>query len=294
MNRRFALGPSCFPYLTALLAAHSIACGGDVIMSPSTGGSGGSGGSGGASASTGVTGEPACEPSQVGLQGTIDGIAVQGVHARRNSRIKGPLAEFFFGDRGQMALFAESSLEEPLASAEATGLLRMPGGDPRGGEWFCAGGGSRVSLGAPRTFALASLARLGPCPGAPVEGEVVGCFGGQLGFCPAGPSLRSTLRGAEFDWTSAVTGTGGMPGLYEIFLDNGGLLTLDIDLDTVLGGLLFIAPGSPDEGALYCFSGGFLEPGGQGAIKFTLGGLSRLGTCADAKPVDGAIAGCAP
>src|SRR5262249_5075385 len=139
--------------------------------------------------------------------------------------------------------------------------------------------GSSVTPGAPRKFALSSLSVLGNCPAAPVAGEITACFGGGVGFCPTGQTLASTLNGASFDWTSAVTGWGGQLGLYEIYLNNGGILVLYIDADTVVGGLLLIAPGSPDEGAAYCFSSGFLTPGPSNGIQFTLSGLSRLGTC---------------
>jgi len=208
-------------------------------------------------------------------------------------RVQGTTAEFTFETYGHLALFAEGDLEAPGASAGATAILRMPTEGPHAGEWFCAGQGTSVTMGDPqKTFTLGSLVRLGACPGTPVAGEIDGCFGGDLLFCPKGTKLTSSLDGAPFDWTSAVKGWGGAPGYYQIFLDNGGLLVLDIELDTVLGGYLFIAPGSPDAGAVYCFGGGSLQPGGQGAIKFTLTGLSRLGTCADATPVGGELSGC--
>jgi hypothetical protein len=228
----------------------------------------------------------------VGLQGSLDEEAVEASFPRMRTRVKGPLWQAFFQSQGHVALFGESDLEAPGSSAGAMGLFRMPNEGPHAGEWFCAGSGSSVSLDTDKTFTLASISRLGACTGAAVDGEVVGCLGGDISLCPQGSKLTSTLKGAEFDWTAAVTGKGGMPGLYEIYLNNGGILALYIELDTVLGGLLYIAPGGPDAGAAYCFSGGSLQPGGQGAIAFTLSGLSRLGTCAEAAAVSGALEGC--
>lgn len=284
--------------VAAAIAVCAAACGGggdeSSSSSPSSSGtsSGGGGGSGPGSSSS--TGGPftLCQEGMVGLQGSLDGASVEAAFPRLRTRVKGSLWQAFFQTQGHVALFGESDLEQPGSSAGAQGLFRMPSEGPHGGEWFCAGSGTQVTVGAPKTFKLASTARLGPCPGTPVTGEVVGCFGGDVGMCPKGTTLTSTLKGAEFDWTSAVTGWGGMPGLYEIYLNNGGILALYIELDTVLGGLLYIAPGSPDEGAAYCFSGGSLQPGGQSGIAFTLSGLSRLGTCADAKAVEGALEGC--
>ncbi|MCK6591731.1 MAG: hypothetical protein HUU21_22995 [Polyangiaceae bacterium] len=258
--------------------------------------SAGSGGGGGDSSSSSSSGAPfsLCSTSAVGLLGTLDGEAIKASFPLLRTRVKGSLWQGFWQTEGHVVLFGESDLEMPGSSAAATGLLRMPEEGPHAGEWFCAGNGSSVTTGEDKTFSLAALARLGACSaGTPVEGTIEGCFGPDASLCPFGKKLTSTLKGAEFDWETAVTGWGGMPGVYEIFLDNGGILALYIELDTVLGGLLYIAPGSPDAGAVYCFGGGSLQPGAQSAIAFSLTGLSRLGTCADATPVGGAVEGCA-
>jgi hypothetical protein len=228
----------------------------------------------------------------VGLQGSLDGEQVQSSYGRLRTYLKDTKFESFFSTEGHVALFSASDLGVEGSPIDATGLFRMPSEGPSPGTWFCAGAGSSVTPGMPRRFALESLSRLGDCPAASVAGEITGCFGGGVGFCPTGQTLVSTLDGAAFDWTSAVTGWGGQLGLYEIYLSNGGILALYIQADTVLGGLLLIAPGSPDEGAAYCFSGGFLTPGAQNGIQFTLGGLSRLGTCPAATAVEGTLQGC--
>ncbi|HZF47397.1 MAG TPA: hypothetical protein VE093_02045 [Polyangiaceae bacterium] len=283
------LGAPLVLFFAAMLAGS--ACDGGDSTSSSAGGGGGSG----PAASSSSTGGPfvLCQSSAVGLEGSLDGEAVQASFPILRTRATGSLWQAFFQEQGHVALFGESDLEMPGSSSPATGLFRMPAGGPHGGEWFCAGSGSSVTTGDEKTFSLSSIARLGPCSGAPVEGTVDGCFGSDVSLCPTGSKLTSTLKGAEFDWETAVTGWGGMPGLYEIYLKNGGILALYIELDTVLGGLLYIAPGGPDAGAAYCFGGGSLQPGAQSAIKFSLTGLSRLGTCAEATPVPGALEGCA-
>lgn len=270
------------------------ACGDGDAESSASSASGGAGGGGGATSSSSTGGPFAlCQSKAVGLQGSLDGDPVEASFPIVRTRIKGSLWQAFFHTQGHVALFGEGDLEMPGASSNAIGVFRMPEEGPSGGEWFCAGSGSKATNGDQKTFSLAAVARLGACGGAPVDGEIDGCFGPDASLCPLGTKLTSSLKGAEFDWTSAVTGWAGMPGLYEIFLDNGGILALYIELDAVLGGLLYIAPGSPDEGAVYCFGGGALQPGSQNAIKFTLTGLSRVGTCAGATAVEGSLEGCA-
>lgn len=265
-------------------------CGDDDPASSSAGGGGGSG-----PTSSSSTGAPfaLCSTSAVGLQGTLDGEAVEASFPLLRTGVRGSLWQGFWHTQGHVALFGEIDLEMPGSSSPATGLFRMPEEGPHAGEWFCAGSGTSVTTGDEKKFSLASIGRLGACSaGTPVEGTIEGCFGPDPSLCPLGTKLTSTLKGAEFDWESAVTGKAGMPGVYEIFLDNGGILALYIELDTVLGGLLYMAPGGLDAGAAYCFGGGSLQPGGQSAMKFSLTGLSRLGTCAEATPVEGALEGC--
>jgi hypothetical protein len=228
----------------------------------------------------------------VGLQGSLDGVDVATSSPLIRTRVKGSTWQAFFRSEGHVALFGDGNLEMAGSSAAATGPFRMPKEGPSAGEWFCAGGGSTVSIDTQKKFKLADLTRLGACPDSPLPGEIDGCFGADAGLCPLGNKLTSSVQGAEFNWTSAVTGWGGMPGLYEIYLDNGGLLELYIELDTVLGGLLYMAPGGADPGALYCFGGGFLQPGGQNGMKFTLSGLSRVGTCGEGEAISGELEGC--
>lgn len=276
------------PLLLALALPTLAACGSAISPSTTTGSGGGD-----TTSSSSGTNAPLCQSGQVGFDGSLDGAAVDVSVARLRTRIKGPLFESFSDGQGHVALFAEQALETPGTTAAARGLFRLPQGAPRAGEWFCAGSGSSVTTDAPRTFALAGLARLGDCAqGTPVSGEISACLGADPGLCPLGNRLKSSLDGAAFDWTGAVTGWGGQLGLYEVYLNNGGVLALYIEADTVLGGLLYLGDEAADPGAAYCFGGGGLTPGAQGAIQFSLSGLRRLGTCADAAPVAGALDGC--
>jgi len=286
---RLALPTLALPTLALLALSAGASCDGGETTSSSAGG----GGSGPASSSSSGVPFTLCSSAAVGLEGGLDGEEVQGSFNLLRTRVKGRVYQGFFQTQGHVVLFGENDLEMPGSPSPATGLFRMPAEAPHGGEWFCAGSGTQVTTGDEKKFSLASLARLGPCSaGTPVDGSIEGCFGADPSLCPTGTKLVSTLKGAEFDWETAVTGWAGQPGVYEIFLDNGGILALYIELDTVLGGLLYIAPGSPDAGAAYCFSGGSLQPGAQTAIQFSLTGLTRLGTCADATAVAGSLEGC--
>ena len=234
-----------------------------------------------------------CSPSRVGLEGSLEGTPISSSSPLLKTRVKAELWQAFFQPQAHIALFGTVNLEAPGTSSQANGLFRMPGDGAHGGEWYCAGAGSNLTVDKTKTFELNNLAKLGSCADAtPVDGTVDGCFGADISLCPTGMKLKSTLLNAEFDWEANVLGFGGMPGMYEIYLDNGGILALYIDLDTVLGGLLLMAPGGADAGAAYCFEGGSLQPGGANAMKFSLSGLKRLGTCAQAKAVEGSLKGC--
>lgn len=287
--------------IPVLVLGLSAGCGGGnetASQSSSTQGSGGAG-SGGNMNTGGGNGEGGaqpfvlCSPKAVGLEGTLEGTAIASSSPILKTRVKGPLWQGFFRPEGHVALFGEGNLEMPGTSSAATGLFRMPIDGEHAGEWYCAGQGSNITVDTTKTFELNSISKLGSCADAvPVDGTVEGCFGADISLCPLGMKLNSTLVGAEFDWKANVLGYGGMPGLYEIFLDNGGILALYIELDTVLGGLLLIAPGGPDAGGAYCIGPGSLQPGGSNAMKFSLTGLKRLGSCTDAKAVAGSLKGC--
>jgi hypothetical protein len=108
-------------------------------------------------------------------------------------------------------------------------------------------------------------------------------------------TLASTLAGATFtaegplDYDDAITD--GITG-FELSLASGAQAVIVYDHEgwsgSVLGGVLIIGPGNPDAGAVYCIGGGTASDTAD-SHGFTLAGLSRLGTCAGAPAVDGAI-----
>jgi hypothetical protein len=289
-SRRSAL---CFA-LAALALLPACGGGGTSSTTEGGGGSGGSGasGGGGSAGSGGSGGEgPTCVSSKVGLDGAIGEEPVHELYTRITTRTNGPIFESFFQTRGDVALFGEADFTEGVAVA-ATGFFRMPEEGPDAGAVFCAGAGSSMTRGPEKRFELASLARLGACPGEPVDGQITACLGDSS--CITGNTFEGTLGDVSFDWSAAITGWGGVIDIYQVRLDNGGFVVLDIVQDTILGGLLFLAPDGPDAGAVYCVGAGSMQPGGPApnAISFSASGLSRLGTCADATPVGGALSGC--
>jgi hypothetical protein len=265
------------------------ACG-DVSSPPGSGtGAGGEGGTGGAA--------PVCGPDSVGLQGSLDGEPVLDAYAWIDRGFRGPLYKAFFQTRGKVFLVGETSVGMSGGTTAARGFFRMPDEGPAPGAWFCAGDGSSVTFDqdADRTaFTLAPLSRLGACPGAPVSGEITACLGSDPGLCPTGTTFEGMVGDTAVDFGNFVSGWGGAILIYEIHLENGAIMALDIELDTVLSGVLKMPPDGPDADAIYCIGGGSMIPGGGNAIQITVGGLSRLGTCAGATPAMGSLTGCAP
>ena len=281
------------PFASTLFAASALlaACTGEVASTTTTGGGGGSGGAGGGG--PGGAG-PLCVPSKVGLDGSLAGAPFHASYPRTTGRLVDATFQSFFKTRGDVLLTGESNFTEG-AAVGATGIFRMPAEGPSPGVVFCAGAGSSVTAGAgQKTFALASLGKLGACPGTPVSGQVTACLGDSS--CITGNSLKGTIDAGSFDWSAAVTGWGGAIDIYQVYLNNGGVLVLDISLDTVLGGLLFMEPQGPAPGAVYCIGAGALQPGGPqpNAIQITASDLSRLGACGEASPASGAVNGCTP
>jgi hypothetical protein len=223
----------------------------------------------------------------------IDGAPFQATYPRLSTRTVDAIFESFFKTRGEVALFGESDFADGVAVG-ATGFFRMPEQGPSSGVVLCAGPGSSMTSGSQKRFELASLAKLGPCPGAPVSGEITACLGDSS--CVSGNSFAGTLGDLSFDWSDAITGWGGFIEIYQVRFNNGGFVVLDITQDTIHGGLLFMPPGGPDAGAVYCLGPGSMQPGGPApnAISFNAGGLSRLGSCAEATAVDGTVSGCTP
>jgi hypothetical protein len=138
------------------------------------------------------------------------------------------------------------------------------------------------------TTRLASLRRLGVCPGAPVDAKL------SLSFDPNTPSilLTGTVGGTSFqaNFYEPIFGSSSVPGASPAqagFFKGGGLLQQPPDAS--LPAILVMPAGSPDPGAVYCV-GGYEDLDG-GAVT-VLTNLSRIGTCADAPPLSGSLSIC--
>src|SRR5688572_23305173 len=94
--------------LVALLAGSP--CDGRDAASSSAGGGSGSGPA--SSSSTGAV-FTLCSASAVGLEGSLDGEAVQASFTLLRTRVKGSLWQGFYQTQGHVALFGESDLEMP-------------------------------------------------------------------------------------------------------------------------------------------------------------------------------------
>jgi hypothetical protein len=270
---------------TGLAVLLAVACDNSTVVS---------GGEGAAGAAA-----PVCGPDSVGLQGSLEGEDVAESYAYIDRGFRGPQYKAFFQTKGKVLLVGDAGIGTTGGTTAARGVFRMPDEGPAPGLWLCAGDGSNVTFdkdGDPdRTaFTLSSLSRLGTCPGTPVSGEITACLSSDPAFCPTGTTFEGTLGDTTFDFGNFVSGWGGAILVYEIFLENGAVIALDIQQDTVLSGVLRMPPDGADADAIYCLGGGSMIPGGGNSIQITVGGLSRLGTCAGATPIQGALTGCAP
>jgi hypothetical protein len=64
---------------------------------------------------------------------------------------------------------------------------------------------------------------------------------------------------------------------------------VQVTLDGGFAGILVMPAGSPDPGAVYCVGGSENPDNGPVTV---LDNLSRLGTCADAPPLEGSLSVC--
>jgi hypothetical protein len=166
-------------------------------------------------------------------------------------------------------------------------LVQLPPGVPDPRSWFCAIDAPITAIGEPMaiTSTLHDLRRLGACPGTPVTGQLVdcdpvlGCAGGQI----------QGQLGAN-DFTIQGAGSNALPGLWESNdLPSGGVLVLRWPSIGATGaGMLRTPNDTSDPGAVYCIGSAVIGAGG----KVTLSDVSRLGTCAEAKPVAGELSVC--
>jgi hypothetical protein len=151
------------------------------------------------------------------------------------------------------------------------------------------------------TTKLASLRKLGVCPGAPVDAKL------QISLNPdttpssslpfqGGMFLTGTVGGASFQaqWYGGNFGYSWLdPGTLPTggeFFEGGGFVEALPDGGRELSGILVMPAGSPDPGAVYCVGSSESLDGGAVTV---LSDLSRLGTCADAPTLSGSLSVCA-
>jgi hypothetical protein len=178
------------------------------------------------------------------------------------------------------------------ASAAAMVNLSLDGGGTT--IWLCDADHPTVTfspLGSPEAqtidvaSTLASLRNLGSCPGAPVDAKLTSSIG----------PLAGVLNGTSFE--SAIV----MPIVYPsphlgygdavLAYQGGGALLWETGTAQREAGVILMAAGSPDPGAVYCFDGPDYAWGSAGPS--VVPNLTRLGTCAEAPPVKGSLSVCA-
>ncbi len=287
-----AYSSSLFPslLLTSLLVGALpllAACGGKVVVDrlPGEPGAGGS-----SPVSVGSGGPPlaSCGPKEQAILGVLDGaplsfsVPVSGAGQR----------EGFFvlsAQQGSHLILFTSSSPDGSAQHADVGLLGIPvlaEGDPsplstHQGLWICDDTGLTGAI-SPKTLSIEPVTftaprSLGACPGEPVSGQLTECEDG------VGCSF-SDLDGVVGGQPVHAVFDGGFNG--ENMFQGRGLLASGSSLQP----FVFLMPeGSPDPGALYCVGSVGADPATGNLV---LGDLSRLGTCAEATPIAGAVSVC--
>jgi hypothetical protein len=166
---------------------------------------------------------------------------------------------------------------------------------------------------------LRNLGTFGTCPGGePVEGEVDICTSvrGRNGGADCGvgkddrgfwySSASSSLTGATFELDGDLFGAAMARGDGATLLFRGpmgfALFSLDGESEAtsgtfnVLDGILQMPAESSDPEAFYCVNSGTVTetraPSSDPLFRFALSGFRRLGTCAEASPIDGKLDTC--
>lgn len=181
--------------------------------------------------------------------------------------------------------------------------VQMPLDGPESLRWFCAAAGADVDIAPTKPFegnwtagtTLTDLRELGPCPGAPVSGQLDYCVIGAQSGCKMG-AFQGTIDGAVVASSTPVGGGAGgiWPGTPEEgatqdeALAGGELLSL-VSTNGSSSGFLIASGGGPDDRAVYCI--GSITAGATPGM-VVLGDLSRLGTCAEAPAVEGSMTLC--
>lgn len=243
-----------------------------------------------------------CEDGGLTLRGRVDG---------RDVAIHEPAAGFDVLERapgdssgaraggagGTRVSVVASGLDALYSASQATALVRFPDG-----ALACATAATASTRdGRDIRVHARELALLPACAAAPsVEGTLRGCFSDDGRGCgdldAPGGFVTSTVVGAAFAETGSPVQLARGPrtgaGRHEITL-RAALGFVDVDVSTAgdATAIVRMPEGTPDAGAVYCFTSGSLARSGS-ATSFALEGARRLGTCAEARVVPGALDAC--
>lgn len=194
------------------------------------------------------------------------------------------------------------------ADGRADGWFRVPEDQPDAGAWYCLDGVDQtLAPGDVYAATAGRVTRAGPCPGEPVDGDVVMCLSPQ--DCDGAQTVQSTLDGAPFDLDlTFVLGTQTAERVFFEGFTEGAALRLDtfdvdyaapdVEVAEIADGWLVVPPGLPDAGAIYCAGpGSTLEyaidaPDIVRPITVELHEVTRV-ACPPRAEVEGALAVCA-
>jgi hypothetical protein len=199
---------------------------------------------------------------------------------------------FDFGAGGELHLFGREMLREGV-ELSAAGLIRMPSEGSSPDTWFHDAGGSTVIRDeAGYRFSMASLVKLGACPGEPIAGEIVYEFeadvlSGPIEGAPNGDGQNSS----EFSYGPDAHGG-------HVYFDLGGVLHVEVDGNEIVSGYLVIPGERLGTPTVYCVGGGSYSKREDSAFPFprdavyVMTDLSRLGAGASMAPAAGSLQGC--
>lgn len=179
----------------------------------------------------------------------------------------GPLSDDIVTAGPAVTMYFASSPTSP-----GVAVVGIGGANPLQVPWYCGGPGSEIDAAVPTR--LVALRTLGTCAGAPeVPGGIV-LSGARFEITLNGRTTTAELGGGAAGPLSFSNVIGFTPlGYIEAIFDVSGRL--------ISGSVLFTELG-PNRGAVYCITSGTasFEAGVTG--DYSLGGLRRLGSCADA------------
>jgi hypothetical protein len=212
------------------------------------------------------------------LSGSLDGQPFCQVYGGGIVGDQPGLMTGFFDPRGALFLLARDPTDDPWSATpvEAEGVLRLPPAEPYPGRHLCAGTGSSYQQG-PLEVRLRELSDLGSCPGQPVSGTI-----------DVSNPLTGTVDGLTFDW-SGQDFQGSFSAAQMIYVyGQGGVLLVDFEGATIVGGLLLIPVEGQSSRRAYCIGGGEALDGDVHPVVATITDLSRLPDC-EVSQMDGVI-----